>query len=69
MTNLTIGKTYYVIHSRKGAFSGKALKVDDEWTTLLITHGNADAMVPHNARSTGEEVTIRRSMASFTEAP
>lgn len=66
-TGLTIGKTYKVNSSRKGVFVGIVTQCSDEWATVLITRGKAEAMLDYNEREQGEEVTVRRSFCTFTE--
>ena len=63
---LTVGKTYKVVSQRKGTFTGVATHISDEWATVLITHGKAAAMLDYNEREQGEEVTVRRSLTTFT---
>lgn len=63
----TIGKTYHIDHRRKGKFMGIVTHADDEWATVLITSGKARAMLDYNERETGETVTVRLSLATFTE--
>jgi hypothetical protein len=65
---LTPGTTYHVTSSRKGAFTGKLVSVDDTWATIEITSGRAGAMLRENERGVGEEVTVRRAFCSFQEA-
>ena len=64
---MTIGKIYKVVSQRKGTFTGIATDMGDEWVTVLITHGKAGAICPHNESEQGEEVTVRRSLCTFTE--
>lgn len=64
--SIEVGKTYKVVSSRKGTFTGVATDVSDEWATILITKGKASAMLSYNEREKGEEVTVRRSFCTFT---
>lgn len=66
---ITVGKTYKIIHSRKGIFTGRIIKVDHTWAIVLITNGKAKAMLPENEAEQGEQITIRRSFCVFTEQP
>lgn len=65
-TVIEVGKPYKVISQRKGTFSGVATSVSDEWVTVLITRGKAQAMLSYNEREAGEEITVRRSLTAFT---
>lgn len=66
-THIEVGKTYRVSHSRKGAFTGRLLGVDDTWASFEITEGKAKALLEENERFAGDEVTVRRSFCTFTE--
>lgn len=68
MSTLQNGAVYRVNSSRKGTFHGKLLHHCDTWATLEITSGKAGAMLDYNVREKGEEVTVRRSFCTFTEA-
>ena len=50
---------------RKGKFVMQVTRVDDEWITGVIVAGEAKAMLDHNRRYEGEEVTCRRSLCHF----
>jgi len=65
-TAIEVGKTYRVVSSRKGAFTGTITKIDDTWAEVLITNGRAKAMMEYNERDAGETVTVRRSFCTFT---
>ena len=65
-TEIEVGKPYKVVSQRKGTFTGIATSVNDEWVTVLITRGKAQAMLSYNEREAGEEITVRRSMTIFT---
>jgi len=65
-TEIQAGKAYKVVSQRKGTFTGIATAVNDEWVTVLITKGKAQALLPYNEREAGEVVTVRRSMTTFT---
>lgn len=67
MQALEVGKIYQVDSQRKGKFVGKLIHASDEWATIEITSGRADAMMDYNVRGQGEEVTVRRSFTKFTE--
>lgn len=64
--DIQAGKAYKVVSQRKGTFIGIATNVNEEWVTVLITGGKAQAMLSYNEREAGEEVTVRRSLTSFT---
>jgi len=65
-TEIEVGKPYKVVSQRKGTFTGIATSVSDEWVTVLITRGKAKAMLSYNEREAGEEITVRRSLTTFT---
>ena len=69
MNNQTIqiGKTYDVVCQRKGKFTMKVTRHDDVWASGIITNGKAKAILAYNEVEQGEEVTIRKSFATFTE--
>ena len=61
------GKTYAVIHSRKGRFNVLAKEVNGEWLTGEIVDGTAKAALRENVRFAGEETTIRDSHSLLIE--
>lgn len=67
--NLVPGKIYRINHSRKGQFLGRVLKQigqeDDQWVTVEIVEGIADALLDYNVKTVGETVPIRMSLAEF----
>lgn len=67
MSELNDGAVYNVSSQRKGNFVGRLINHDDIWATLEIMEGKAGAMLAYNERGKGEEVTVRRSMATLTE--
>ena len=64
---IEVGRTYKVNHSRKGKFSLCVTKVDGEWVTGTITGGAAHFMT-EDSRTSGEDVTVRRCLSTFTPA-
>lgn len=62
---LEIGRIYEVNHYRKGKFTIMVTKLDEEFATGLIVSGKANAILDHNIREMGEEITFRRSFATF----
>jgi len=66
-TVLEVGRAYRVVSSRKGTFTGRLMHACETWATLEITNGRASAMLDHNVREKGEEVTVRRSLCTFAE--
>ncbi len=69
MSTLQNGSVYTIVSSRKGKFAGRLIRHDDTWATFQITSGKAGAMLEYNERFEGEEVTVRRSLCTFTEHP
>lgn len=61
-----VGATYKVFSTRKGTFFGVVTRADEEWVTLTITEGKAKSMLEYNEREAGEEVTVRKSLTTFT---
>jgi hypothetical protein len=66
---MQVGKTYIVKSSRKGTFAGRLMSACETWATFTITAGKAKAMLDYNECEKGEEVTVRRSLCTFTEQP
>ena len=61
-----VGKTYKVVHSRKGTFFMRVTKViPDQWTYGVIVEGMADAMMDYNRKYVGDEISVRHSLALF----
>jgi hypothetical protein len=69
MEREAIGKVFKVHHSRKGNFSMKITGIDGEWITGVIVKGRAGAMLYYNERETGETITIRECLCTFTPPP
>lgn len=65
-----VGKTYRIASSRKGVFTARLTHVstDGVWATGIITTGRAGAMLAVNERETGEEITVRIDLCTFTPA-
>ena len=66
---IEIGKTYLVNSQRKGVFMVRMTRVDETWATGIIVSGRAKALLEYNEKDKGEEVTVRRSLCTFTEQP
>lgn len=69
MSNLqtpTAGGTYAVNDSRKGKFNMLVNRVAGEWVEGVIVSGKATALLECNERETGEEITVRQCLATFT---
>jgi len=65
--NIEVGKTYRVIHSRKGTFDMRIASFNDEWAEGVIVKGSAKAMMDYNEKETGENITVRISFCHFVE--
>ena len=63
---LEIGKIYDVFSSRKGKFRMQVTHQDETWATGVITKGKAKAILAYNEVEKGEEVTVRKSLTTFT---
>ena len=61
-----VGKTYKVVHSRKGTFIGECVSVDDDFATFMIVGGTAKYMGEEN-RTSGEKVAVRLEFCSLSE--
>ena len=64
---LQIGKIYDVFSSRKGKFRMKITGQCEVWAWGIITEGKANAICEYNEREKGEDITIRKSLSTFTE--
>lgn len=64
---LELGKVYDLVCQRKGKFRMKLTHHDETWATGIITKGKAKAICAYNEVETGEEVTVRKSFATFNE--
>lgn len=60
-----VGTVYNVRHSRKGSFRGRVKSVSGEFANVEILSGHAAALSPDNAKSEGEIVSVRDSLAIF----
>jgi hypothetical protein len=67
MDPLENGATYSVESQRKGNFVGRLVHHCATWAVLEITKGRTSAMMAYNECGPGEEVTVRRSMATLTK--
>lgn len=65
----TVGGTYAVNHSRKGKFNMHVTDVRGEWVDGVIVSGKAKALLAYNEKETGEEITVRQCLATFTLIP
>jgi hypothetical protein len=63
--NPVIGVIYNVKHSRKGNFTMRATGFDEEWITGIIVDSTAKAMLDYNVKTSGDEITIRRSHCHY----
>lgn len=66
-TELEVGQTYRVNHTRKGTFTIRLDHFDQEWATGYIVEGAADAMLEYNKVEAGEPITFRKTFATFTK--
>jgi hypothetical protein len=66
-TELEVGQTYKVNHSRKGIFTIRLDHFDQEWVTGYIVDGKAGAMLEYNEIGAGEPITFRKTFATFTK--
>ena len=63
---LEVGKIYDVVSQRKGRFTMQLTYQDETWASGVITKGKAKAMLAYNEVEKGEEVTVRKSLTTFT---
>lgn len=66
MSELTVGKTYYVRHSRKGSFSAKLVANYPDTAVLEIVMGTA-AYISCADAAPGDEISVRKSLCHFEE--
>lgn len=64
---LVEGNIYDVTHPRKGSFRFKVIYDMGDFAEGEIVEGEAGALLSENVKSKGETVSIRKSLASFTE--
>jgi hypothetical protein len=68
-----IGKFYKIVHSRKGTFYAKVLKVNgdleapDTFIDVEVTSGRANAIMDYNIGYPGDVLGIRNSHSLFYE--
>ena len=67
LQELELGVEYTIRHNRKGKFTGIVKSCDSEWATVEITTGVTQTLLQSNQRTTGMEVTIRRSFCRFNK--
>jgi hypothetical protein len=60
------GKIYDVFSSRKGKFIMQITSHNETFATGIILKGTAKAILSYNEREEGEEVTVRKSLTTFT---
>lgn len=65
MSNIEIGRTYHVNHSRKGQFKMQVTGVNGEWIEGKIVSGEAQMLARKNVEA-GEEITVREGLADWT---
>lgn len=46
--DLEVGKTYNVVHKRKGTFKMELIYHDETWAIGIITEGKAKAILDYN---------------------
>ena len=63
---LEVGKIYDVVSQRKGRFTMQLTYQDETWASGVITKGKAKAMLAYNEVEKGEEVTVCKSLTTFT---
>lgn len=64
--NLEVGKIYDVVSQRRGKFRMQLTHQDETWASGIITKGKAKAILAYNEVEKGEEVTVRKSLTTFT---
>ena len=55
------GKTYNIIHCRKGTFTIKVKSQTEDWVTGTIVDGETETMLADNKSFEGDEVTLRKT--------
>lgn len=66
MEEIVVGKVYMVRHIRKGNFKMKVLAISGDWISGKIVEGTACHIVNPNGVA-GEDITVRKTLTSFTE--
>ncbi len=56
------GKTYKVIHDRKGTFDLKVTGQCDEWVSGVVVGGKTEAMLSYNVALPGDPLKLRKSL-------
>jgi hypothetical protein len=56
-----VGKTYNIVHSRKGKFQAKVDRVNSPFAYVTVTERHENARV-----DVGEEVGVRNSLCTMT---
>lgn len=64
--NLEVGRIYDVVSQRKGKFRMQLTHHDDTWASGIIIKGKTKAILAYNEVEKGEEVTVRKSLTTFT---
>lgn len=64
---LEVGKTYAVVHDRKGAFVLRVTDVCDLWVDGDVVSGTTQTLLPENMRGVGEHVCLRKDFVKITE--
>ena len=65
--SLIIGKLYNVNHSRKGKFTMRVTGIRGEWIDGIMVDSMARAAMSYNEKYSGDEITVRDSLATFSE--
>lgn len=55
------GKTYDIIHSRKGAFRVFVESQSEEFASGIVVSGKANAILDYNVSRKGDQVDFRKS--------
>lgn len=66
MSEIQIGNTYQVRHTRKGNFQMRVTGIGSEFVDGVVTDGVAGAMLEYNEVHEDEEITVRASFCTFT---
>ena len=64
---LEVGKTYNVVSQRKGSFTVRITRQDDTWVSGIIIRTEKAYNLNSGEADGTEEVTLRKSLTTFTE--
>jgi hypothetical protein len=67
MNDLVVGRTYQILHSRKGEFLGKLVSVGDGWAKVEIVGGAPRFASAGASAESGDVISVSLSLCTFEE--